>query len=93
VQRYGPPSHPDELQSHTYLFHFDNYCRSWNFMIESELTEFRLFCTSRVSKQPGSLSNGKSSLIIVSLPDFTVRDGINSGEIVSVLNDLMPPAT
>jgi len=33
----------------------------------------------------------KNGLGIVYLPDFTVRDGINSGKIVSVFDDFMPP--
>ncbi|NIG88094.1 MAG: LysR family transcriptional regulator [Serratia symbiotica] len=91
VRRYGLPGHPDELQSHTCLFHFDNHCRSWKFMIEGELKEVRLSCTSRVSNSLDLYQMVKNGLGIVYLPDFTVRDGINSGKIVSVLDEFMPP--
>lgn len=91
VLQHGLPAHPDELLSHTCLLHFDNHRRSWKFMIEGELTEVRPASTSRVSNSLDLYQMVKNGLGISYLPDFTVRDGINSGEIISILAEFMPP--
>lgn len=60
-------------------------------MIGGELTEVRPACTSRMSNSLDLYQMVKNGLGISYLPDFTVREGINSGEILSVLDEFMPP--
>lgn len=91
AQRRGLPLHPKELHNHTCLFHFDNHHRSWKFIIEGKKIEILPQCASRVSNSLDLYLMVKNSQGISYLPDFTVRKGIKSGEIISVLDEFMPP--
>ncbi|MFP1727192.1 LysR family transcriptional regulator [Lonsdalea quercina] len=91
VQQHGIPRHPEDLHSHTCLFHFDNHQRSWKFIVEGKETDIRPHCTSRVSNSLDLYQMVKNGQGISYLPDFTIRESINSGEIISVLDEFMPP--
>ena len=92
AQKYGVPEHPDELLKHTCLLHFDNHRRSWKFIVEDEPTEIRPFYVTRASNSLDLYNMVNHDLGICYLPDFTLREGIKSGEIITALNEFMPPA-
>lgn len=91
AQQHGMPSHPDELHKHVCLLHFDNHRRSWKFMIDNECTEIRPHYISRVSNSLDLCNMVHQGLGICYLPDFTIKAGIESGEIITVLDEFMPP--
>ncbi|WP_336239493.1 LysR family transcriptional regulator [Enterobacter chuandaensis] len=90
AQQHGIPQHPDELRQHTCLLHFDNHRRSWKFIIDDELVEIRPHYVSRVSNSLDLCNMVHHGLGICYLPEFTVRAGMESGEIITALDAYMP---
>ncbi len=89
--QHGIPAHPDELHHHACLLHFDNHRRSWKYIIDNEVTEIRAHCISRVNNSLDLCQMVKNGLGISYLPDFTLSEEIKSGEIITVLDEYMPP--
>ncbi len=90
-QRHGIPPHPNDLHNHTCLMHFDNHRRSWEYVFDGEIREIRPLTTIRASSSLDLYQMVQYGLGISYLPGFTISEGIKTGEVITVFDELMPP--
>ena len=85
---YGTPGNLNELSQHQCL---TGSVAVWRFMIQGKVIQFkpqgRIVCNSGVALMDAALKG----LGLVQLPDYYVSDKLQSGELVSVLNELRQP--
>jgi DNA-binding transcriptional LysR family regulator len=91
LENHGTPQHPDNLDSHQCLAHFDNRARTWQYILDKENVDVPVFGQTRINNSLDLCHMALGGLGIAYLPDFTVGDMLTSGKLVSVLDSYMPP--
>lgn len=91
LQQHGTPQLPDDLNMHSCLLHFDNRTRSWRYVVSQQNVDVPVFGRTRINSSLELCQLALAGQGIAYLPDFTVKPMLARGELVSILEDYMPP--
>jgi DNA-binding transcriptional LysR family regulator len=85
---HGTPTHPRDLAGHSCLYlGEDERDRRWRFQKEGDAVTVRVSGRYAANHSEVRLDGALSHLGIASLPEFTARQTLASGQLVSVLDD------
>lgn len=91
AHKHGIPSHPSELKNHNCLLHFDNRAKSWKYVIDRAITEISVSGDARINNSLDLYQMALNDLGVIYLPDFTVCNALSENQLMSILDDYMPP--
>ncbi|MSP53569.1 MAG: hypothetical protein EXR81_04890 [Gammaproteobacteria bacterium] len=83
---------PSDLVSHNCLDHSDNFQFTWTIQEANKTKDISVNGNVRVNSSIDLCELAISGLGMVYLPSFTVAHAINSGQLISVLDNYRPPS-
>jgi DNA-binding transcriptional LysR family regulator len=82
IEEYGLPSHPSELVAHRCIVSVNS---NWQFVENNKTLVIKVPTTMRSNSAASLVASCLTGLGIVYLPETTLRDRINSGELIPIL--------
>ncbi len=92
VRRRGAPVVPADLARHSCLLYGHGGAVSWDFVVDGVLKGVEVHGPLRANNGELVRDAAVAGLGIVRLPDFIVADALNSGLLVTVLEEFLPSA-
>lgn len=91
LKKQGTPKHPQELQSHNCIDHYDNFRQTWRFTEKNKELEIMVKGNINVNSSIDLKNLAVAGMGVVYLPSFTVHPELISGKLISVLEKYQPP--
>lgn len=88
LAKYGEPHTPAELSAHSCLLGTLDY---WRFKVDGETRTIKVKGRLHCSSGPALRDAALKGLGLVQLPDYYVRNDLNSGKLINVLDTFRPP--
>ncbi|MZI96117.1 LysR family transcriptional regulator [Vibrio sp. CAIM 722] len=90
LETHGIPQQPEDLEHHSCLLHFDNRQRTWIYQEHNKPFAIPVYGETRVNNSLDLTELAIAGHGLAYLPDFTVKNALESGRLISVLDQYMP---
>ncbi|MDN3702662.1 LysR family transcriptional regulator [Vibrio artabrorum] len=91
MEKYGTPKIPADLENHNCIVHFANRTATWKYVVNKLEVDVAVRGNTTINNSLDILKFTSENLGICYLPDFTVSQELERGELITVLDEFMPP--
>lgn len=91
MNEHGTPKSPADLENYNCLVHFANRTNTWKYVVNKLEVDIAVKGNIIINNSLDILKTSSENIGICYLPDFTVSQELEKGDLITVLNEFMPP--